>query len=577
MTPLPLLRLLALLSLGLPFVAPAAETPETPAQRDERMRWWREARFGMFIHWGLYAVPAGTWDGKQIDGIGEWIQLRAKIPVADYAALAKQFNPVKYDADAWVRLAKEAGMKYIVITSKHHDGFALFKSAASDFNIVDATPFKRDALKELADACQKHGMKLGFYYSQAQDWHHPGGAARGGPWDDAQKGSMDDYIKNVAVPQVKEILTKYGPVAVLWWDTPEGMNPERAGMLYPLIKLQPGIITNNRLGGGYMGDTETPEQRIPATGYPRDWESCMTMNKTWGFKSYDHEWKSTQTLVRNLVDIASKGGNYLLNVGPTAGGEIPEPSIKALKEIGGWLRSNGEAVYATTASPFRRLSWGRATQKPGKLFLHIFEWPKDGTLLVPMRSGAKRAYLLKDPNTAVPFTPSAEGLRLTLKGAAPDPIDSIVVLEGVDKVDALPPPAIGAAEDGTLHLPCDAADLSGPHVRVEGNTQLNLGHWRAADDVAKWDVQVDQAAIYEVTLLYAASEASAGNEFALTVGDRQLAGKTEATGTEYKSFVLGKIALDKGRTDIVLKPTSAPRQELMKLRAVTLKIANPKP
>ena len=326
---------------------------ETKAEKDARMAWWREARFGMFIHWGVYSVPAGTWDGKQVPGIGEWIMNRGKIPVDDYAALTKQFNPVKYDADEWVRLAKEAGMKYIVITSKHHDGFAMFHSKASDYNIYDATPFKRDPLKELAAACKKHGLRLGFYYSQAQDWHHPGGAASGGHWDKAQDGDMNEYIRTIAVPQVREILTDYGPIAILWWDTPVDMNQERADMLLPLVKLQPGIITNNRLGV-YPGDTETPEQFIPATGYAdRDWETCMTMNDTWGYKSYDDNWKSAEALVRNLVDIASKGGNYLLNVGPTSEGVIPQPSVDRLREIGKWMKANGDAIYGTSASHSR--------------------------------------------------------------------------------------------------------------------------------------------------------------------------------------------------------------------------------
>ncbi len=250
------------------IVKPDPYADETPAQRDARMAWWREARFGMFIHWGVYSVPAGTYKGKQVKGIGEWIMNRGKIPVAEYRAFAKEFNPVKFNADEWVRTAKEAGMKYIVITSKHHDGFAMFDSKASDWNIVKASPFGRDPLKELAAACRKYGLKLGFYYSQAQDWNN-GGAAAGGKWDPAQERSMDEYIDKVAVPQVKEILTHYGEFpAVLWWDTPTDMNKERAEKLLPLLKLKPGIIHNNRLGGGYKGDTETPEQFVPATGYP---------------------------------------------------------------------------------------------------------------------------------------------------------------------------------------------------------------------------------------------------------------------------------------------------------------------
>jgi alpha-L-fucosidase len=400
------------------------------------MKWWREARFGMFIHWGVYSVPAGTYHGTNIAGIGEWIMNNGKIPVAEYREYAKQFNPTHFDADAWVKLAKQAGMKYIVITAKHHDGFAMFDSKASGWNIVQATPFGRDPLKELAAACKTNGIKLGFYYSQAQDWNN-GGAASGGKWDPAQEHSMDDYIDRVAVPQMKEILGNYGEFpAVLWWDTPRDMNPERAAKLIALLKSKPGIIHNNRLGGGFKGDTETPEQHIPATGYTnRDWETCMTINDTWGYKSYDTNFKSTEKLLRNLIDIASKGGNYLLNVGPDATGVIPEPEARRLREMGAWLEVNGEAIYGTTASPFKQqLPWGRCTKKvTGRgttLYLHVFDWPKDGKLVVPgLKNRVKSACLLADPqHKALATENNAEGLVITVPATEPDAISSTIVL-----------------------------------------------------------------------------------------------------------------------------------------------------
>jgi len=442
-------------------LAGAAQTPppdqaETKAQRDARMAWWREAKFGLFIHWGVYSVPAGYYHGKPVHSIGEWIMNHGKIPMAEYQQFAKDFNPVKFNADDWVKTAKNAGMKYIVITSKHHDGFAMFDTKASPWNIVQASPYGRDPLKDLAAACRKYGIKLGFYYSQAQDWNN-GGSAMGGKWDPAQQHSMDDYIDKIALPQVKEICSNYGEFpAVIWWDTPQDMTRDRAQKLYEAVKsLKPDIIMNNRLGGGFKGDTETPEQAIPAQGFPgRDWETCMTLNDTWGFKRDDNHWKSTTTLIRNLCDIASKGGNYLLNVGPTSEGLIPQPSLDRLAEVGAWMKVNGEAIYGTTATPFgselgkavkakdgygrdTTVSSGndwRATTKPGKIYAIIFNWPQDGKLELPgLQSKVKKAYLLAG-HKKVKFEITDAGVTLTLPAEAPDKIASVICVEITDAV-----------------------------------------------------------------------------------------------------------------------------------------------
>jgi alpha-L-fucosidase len=427
---------------------------------EERLAWWHEARFGMFIHWGVYSLYAGQYSGhEQARGGAEWILNRCKIPVTEYRENAIQFNPMKYNPDEWVKMAKDAGMKYIVITSKHHDGFALFDSKASDWNVVDATMYGKDLLKPLAKACKKHGIKLGFYYSQAQDWTNPGGSVarklmkegwpnpdsaridqytkdHNGHWDPVQETStFNEYIDRVAVPQVREILTNYGEIAVLWWDTPTNMTDEAALKLQELLKLQPNIITNDRLKRpNFPGDTKTPEQKIPDQKEMEgiNWETCMTMNGSWGWRD-DNKWKSTETLIQNLVDIASKGGNYLLNVGPKPDGTFPVESIQRLKEIGDWMDVNGEAIYGTKASPFGLFPWGRCTQKEVNgntvLYFPVFYWPADGKLTIPgVKNQVVSARLLASENK-IKTNVNTKGLEIVLPAKAPDKIASVIKLE----------------------------------------------------------------------------------------------------------------------------------------------------
>jgi alpha-L-fucosidase len=418
---------------------------ETPAQRDARMAWWREAKFGLFIHWGVYAVPAGKYGDST--NHGEWIMHSGKIPVAEYRKFAGQFNPVKYDAAKWISIAKDAGMRYVVITSKHHDGFALFPSDASAWDIADATPYKKDLLAPLVEAAHREGLKIGFYYSQAQDWNNPGGAKsrfnEGEGWDPAHLGSFDAYLTQVALPQVKELLTRY-PIDILWWDTPTWMNAKRTEPFAALLKLRPGLVTNNRLGGGFGGDTATPEQFVPVTGIKGDWETCMTMNRHWGYNAYDQDWKSSADLIRKLADICAKGGNFLLNIGPTAEGEFPPACVERLRDMGRWLRANGEAIYGTQAGPFIHLSWGTATRKGSKLYLHVFEWPADGKLKVPLQNNAKSAALLVTPEKPLAVARESGRLVINVPAAAPDAVNSVVVLELEGEPAAQPLPTVGA-------------------------------------------------------------------------------------------------------------------------------------
>jgi len=427
--------------------AALAQTPE----QDARMKWFREAKFGLFIHWGLYAIPAGEWKGQAIPGIGEWIMNRAKIPVGEYEQLASQFNPTKFNAEEWVKMAEDAGQKYIVITSKHHDGFAMYHSAVSKYNIFDATPFHRDPLKELAAACARHGIKFGFYYSQAQDWHEKNGAGNAWDFGPDDKKDFDEYLRGKAEPQVKELLTNYGPVCLIWFDTPRMMNVgDRAQRFIDIVhNLQPATLIDGRLGsaGDYvsMGDNRIPDQVVKG-----DWEVPATLNKTWGFKKDDTDWKTPEDLTFKLVDIVSKGGNYLLNVGPTAEGLIPQASQDNLRTVGRWLKVNGEAIYGAGPTPFgaelgtpdatekdrngrpvfhQTTAW-RCTTKPGKLYITFFQWPAGSFELSKVSGKVTKAYLLADSkHPALKVTQSGDKVTVGLPASAPGQIASVMVLE----------------------------------------------------------------------------------------------------------------------------------------------------
>lgn len=447
---------------------------ESPADKDKRMEWWRDARFGMFIHWGLYAVPAGEWKGQT--NYGEWIRESAHIPLEEYNKFVDQFNPVKFNADEWVAMARDAGMKYIVITSKHHDGFGLFNSRQTDFDVM-STPFRRDILKELSVACKKAGVTLCFYHS-IMDWHHPDYLPRRS-WEtdrSAEGADFDRYVSYMK-SQLKELLTNYGKLGVLWFDGEweNTWNSKYGKDLYQYVRnLQPDIIINNRVTVGrsgmegltqeeeFGGDFGTPEQEIPATGLPGiDWESCMTMNDHWGYNKNDKNFKSTRDILRMLADIASKGGNYLLNVGPTAEGLFPQESIDRLKEIGTWMKINGESIYGTKASPFKSLPWGRCTQEQmtgsTRLYLHVFDWPADQKLVIPgLGSKPIRAFLLADPNQEeLPVTREEANLIISIPAKAVDPVNTVVVLDVEGEAVVYDAPHIEAASDiftGTLDV-----------------------------------------------------------------------------------------------------------------------------
>jgi alpha-L-fucosidase len=502
------LKKLIILLIILIGIQPVLFAQKTISQ-DERMQWWRDARFGMFIHWGLYCIPAGEWNGKEYPQIGEWIMKNAKIPVAQYHELAKQFNPVKFNAKDFVATAKNAGMKYIAITSKHHDGFAMFKSNASKYNIVDATPYGKDVIKALSEECQKQGLKMCFYYSQSRDWNEPNGLDN--DWDFPKERDFQKYLDEKVKPQLTELLTQYGPIGMIWFDTPMTISKDQAQLLKDLVrKLQPSTIISGRLGGGVETDyMSTGDNVIPSTVVPGDWEVPATLNNTWGFKKNDHEWKSPQVLTRLLFDIAAKGGNYLLNVGPTSEGLIPKESVDILGKVGDWMKTNSECIYGTQASPFKfEFKWGSITQKTGKLYMGIFNWPTADFYLEGLTNKVKKAYLLADKNQkSLTFKEIYDKktdhhrLKIELPKEAPDKIVSVVVLE--IEGSAMVETSICQQADRSILL----QGISGVASKENKPAELKFtargggADWRDAAVSLTWSFKVEKAGTYLIDLV----------------------------------------------------------------------------
>jgi alpha-L-fucosidase len=419
--------------LGLSIGPPIAFAQDSvPPERAAARAWYRDAKFGMFVHWGVYSQL----------GQGEWVMENRAIPVDTYEWLASAFNPVKFDAHAWVSLAKAAGVRYITITSRHHDGFSMFATKATRYNIVDWTPFARDPMRALADECRQAGIKLFFYYSQL-DWHNADYWPRGRTGHSTGRPESGDWNRYIDFMnrQLTELLTNYGPIGGIWfdgmWDKPDA--DWQLDRTYALIhRLQPAalIVPNHHQAPRPGEDVQTFEQDLPGAntaGFNTreigslPLETSLTMNQSWGFNITDHRFKSTRELIGYLVRAAGNDANLLLNIGPRPDGTIQPEAVERLRAIGEWLHVYGASVYGTRGGPIRPRSWGATTRRGDSVFVHVLDWPDDVLALPDIGAQVTGASMLRD-GSRIKFSQSTRGLTLELPAAMPDEIDRVVVL-----------------------------------------------------------------------------------------------------------------------------------------------------
>ncbi|HEV2319150.1 MAG TPA: alpha-L-fucosidase [Verrucomicrobiae bacterium] len=578
------------------FNLPSKDSPRVQWWRDsrtnldQRLAWWREARFGMFIHWGVYSYAGGAWHGKPVRGYAEHIQRIMKIPGPVYRReIAGHFDPTNFDADAWVRLAKAAGMKYIVITAKHHDGFAMWPTKVNDYNVMDATPWHHDPMKDLKAACQKYGLKFGFYYSQAFDWADPD--APGNDWDrnnpggDRKIGGQEwwktrpefmnqarRYVDEKAIPQLLELIHDYHP-DLLWFDTASKLPPsENLRIMKAVREADPNVVISGRLvhdWGDYADTTDRPANFPP---YPGDWEGIPTTDESYGWNQNDFSYKPPSHFIQLLAKAAARGGNLLLNIGPMGNGEFDPHDVAILQGIAKWWRVNGQSIRGTTRTPLPVQTWGESTRKGNALYLHVFNWPTNGQLVIGgLVSDVNYAALLANKSVEVdsqrinPFDMELDGLP----AVAPDTADSVIEIkcDGPIQTDTnrLLQPQFPAdtlrAFDGVLH----GKLRYGPGKKTDDYVM----NWKSPGESVSWPVRLNEPAKYEVLINYVATENSAGGTFAVKLGTQTLNGMVKAGNPQVQS--LGAVSLNSGPFEISVSPVQIVGDELFRLRNLELK------
>lgn len=552
------------------------------------IKWFKNAKFGMFIHWGLYSKLGGKWKGKKYYGSGEWIMSQGKIPAREYEQVAASFNPTGFNADEWAQLAADAGMKYMVITAKHHEGFSMYDSKATRFDMVDATPYGKDPMKPLSEATRKRGIQFGFYYSQFQDWHEPNGGKNSWDFDESKK-NYQLYYQQKAIPQIKELLTQYGPLGILWFDTPGGMTKEQTQTFIDSLRLlQPGCLFSSRVGHGLGDYKDLGDSEIPPTPLRGAWESLYTHNDSWGYIQHDLNFKTPEALIQLLAQIASRGGNLLLNVGPDGNGRIPEYSIRFLRETGKWLKANGASIYGTSFGRIPDQPWGVSTSAPGKQFLHVLHMPADHQLLIPLQKNVSisKLYLLTNKQ-ALKFTTHGNDVVVQLPSHLPASANHVVVMEYK-----------GALPEYDLNVPVTISpkfsqnNIEAVRATLRGNGQIKsltyshyYGDWKHttcitdikdSTDEIRFNLRITAPGEYRVIMEYACDPASARQEGILYFNEQPIYFRTLKTGSFEKNApllfikqVAGVVSTKAGPAQIRIRPAFNGK-ELFKLKSVII-------
>lgn len=565
---------------------------------DQRISWWREARFGMFVHWGIYSLPAGEWKGHKVNGYAEHLMRKEKISRNEYLELAHQFKPINFNADEWISAAKKAGMRYFIITAKHHDGFAMYDSKVSDFTIVKQTPFKRDPMAEIAAACRKYGLKFGFYYSHAFDWEHPDAPGNdweydnpggdlllhgGANWFDVHPELLPKavkYVNDKAIPQIRELILTYHP-DILWFDTPHKLPlSENIRILKAIRETDPNVVVNGRLArtsdilfGDYRNTADRPAEFYPVNG---DWEGIPTTNESYGYHKFDKSHKAASFFIQLIAKAASRGGNLLMNIGPMGDGAFDPADVKILQGIGSWMDKYSESIYGTSRSPLALQSWGVCTRKNNNLYLHVFDWPSDGRLVVGgLKSDVTKGFLLGEKtrkNLKIKrINPSDLEIYLPLK--APDTVDAVIVLETGGEIKADSVRLLSAKSKNRL-LSFDAELTKGLRFGDGKTKRFYVEGWNRPDQKISWTYRLNEPAKFRIILKYAGSKDNEGRFKLFSDGRFLKEGNIfPQTGDEVYSADLGTFYTSEGIHELRLEPVEIKKSGLMKLLEIQLEPA----